>query len=238
MQLRQSARLAAQRCSLADPRRKTSQTSRRAAEEPARVSLLGVLWELVSAPDASTSRSLRLESRQDPRRRPGHRSGLGHALTHENARGGAYLDLSSYCEHGLIFRTGPCGGGRSRSGGALKPGCSSPRGARALSLYGEHTSQAVDRLLAGYKGYLVADAHAVDDHLYAGAKSSRSGARPTSGATPSRRSDRSRSSRDMRWGCSRSSSRASPVIDSSAFCDREPAKSVQGARLQATARIR
>jgi len=31
----------------------------------------------------------------------------------------------------------------------------------------KHNSQAVDRLLAGYKGYLVADAHAVYDHLYA-----------------------------------------------------------------------
>ena len=29
-----------------------------------------------------------------------------------------------------------------------------------------HDSAAVDRLLAGYKGYLVADAHAVYDHLY------------------------------------------------------------------------
>lgn len=36
-------------------------------------------------------------------------------------------------------------------------------------LYGfshKHDSEAVDRLLAGYKGYLVADAHAVYDHLY------------------------------------------------------------------------
>jgi len=30
----------------------------------------------------------------------------------------------------------------------------------------KHDSQAVDRLLAGYQGYLVADAHAVYDHLY------------------------------------------------------------------------
>ena len=36
-------------------------------------------------------------------------------------------------------------------------------------LYGfshKHDTEAVDRLLAGYKGYLVADAHAVYDHLY------------------------------------------------------------------------
>lgn len=36
-------------------------------------------------------------------------------------------------------------------------------------LYGyskRHDSEAVDRLLAGYRGYLVADAHAVYDHLY------------------------------------------------------------------------
>jgi hypothetical protein len=36
-------------------------------------------------------------------------------------------------------------------------------------LYGyspKHDSEAVDRLLAGYKGYLVADAHSVYDHLY------------------------------------------------------------------------
>lgn len=31
----------------------------------------------------------------------------------------------------------------------------------------EHTSDAVDSILAGYEGYLVADAHAVYDHLYA-----------------------------------------------------------------------
>lgn len=31
----------------------------------------------------------------------------------------------------------------------------------------EHTSDAVDMVLAGYEGYLVADAHAVYDHLYA-----------------------------------------------------------------------
>ena len=30
-----------------------------------------------------------------------------------------------------------------------------------------HDSDAVDKLLAGYAGYLVADAHAVYDHLYA-----------------------------------------------------------------------
>ncbi|MDC0675325.1 IS66 family transposase [Nannocystis radixulma] len=30
----------------------------------------------------------------------------------------------------------------------------------------KHDSAAVDRLLAGYKGYLVADAHSVYDHLY------------------------------------------------------------------------
>jgi transposase len=30
----------------------------------------------------------------------------------------------------------------------------------------KHDSQAVDRMLAGYRGYLVADAHAVYDHLY------------------------------------------------------------------------
>ncbi len=29
-----------------------------------------------------------------------------------------------------------------------------------------HDGEAVDRLLAGYKGYLVADAHVVYDHLY------------------------------------------------------------------------
>jgi len=34
----------------------------------------------------------------------------------------------------------------------------------------KHNSQAVDRLLAGYEGYLVADAHVVYDHLYAGGK--------------------------------------------------------------------
>jgi len=32
----------------------------------------------------------------------------------------------------------------------------------------KHDSQAVDRMLAGYQGYLVADAHAVYDHLFAG----------------------------------------------------------------------
>ena len=31
-----------------------------------------------------------------------------------------------------------------------------------------HDAKAVDRMLAGYRGYLVADAHAVYDHLYAG----------------------------------------------------------------------
>ena len=30
----------------------------------------------------------------------------------------------------------------------------------------KHNSKAVDQILAGYKGYLVADAHAVYDHLY------------------------------------------------------------------------
>ena len=30
----------------------------------------------------------------------------------------------------------------------------------------EHTSDAVDDVLAGYQGYLVADAHVVYDHLY------------------------------------------------------------------------
>jgi len=34
----------------------------------------------------------------------------------------------------------------------------------------KHNSQAVDRLLAGYEGYLVADAHVVYDHLYANGK--------------------------------------------------------------------
>jgi transposase len=34
----------------------------------------------------------------------------------------------------------------------------------------KHDSKAVDRLLADYEGYLVADAHAVYDHLYAGGK--------------------------------------------------------------------
>ena len=34
----------------------------------------------------------------------------------------------------------------------------------------KHDSEAVDRLLAGYEGYLVADAHAVYDHLYADGK--------------------------------------------------------------------
>jgi transposase len=34
----------------------------------------------------------------------------------------------------------------------------------------KHNSQAVDRLLAGYKGYLVADAHVVYDHLFADGK--------------------------------------------------------------------
>jgi transposase len=34
----------------------------------------------------------------------------------------------------------------------------------------KHNSQAVDKLLAGYEGYLVADAHAVYDHLYADGK--------------------------------------------------------------------
>jgi hypothetical protein len=31
----------------------------------------------------------------------------------------------------------------------------------------DHTSDAVDDVLAGYKGFLVADAHVVYDHLYA-----------------------------------------------------------------------
>jgi len=39
----------------------------------------------------------------------------------------------------------------------------------------KHDSQAVDKLLPGYKGYLVADAHTVYDHLYGEGKVTESG---------------------------------------------------------------
>ena len=39
----------------------------------------------------------------------------------------------------------------------------------------KHDSAAVDRLLAGYRGYLVADAHVVYDHLYGPGKATESG---------------------------------------------------------------
>ena len=40
------------------------------------------------------------------------------------------------------------------------------RAARLFRVHAKHDGAAVDELLAGYKGYLVADAHAVYDHLY------------------------------------------------------------------------
>jgi transposase len=64
--------------------------------------------------------------------------------------------------------TRPASSCRPRSSAsAATSGCwSRPSGTCSTASRRKHDGEAVDRLLAGYKGYLVADAHAVYDHLY------------------------------------------------------------------------
>jgi transposase len=61
----------------------------------------------------------------------------------------------------------------------------------------KHDGDAVDKLLAGYEGYLVADAHVVYDHLYSDGTVKESTAGPTSGATSSRRTRPTRSEQPL-----------------------------------------
>ena len=51
-------------------------------------------------------------------------------------------------------------------GGLLAKAQAIRRAARPVAYSAKHDGQAVDRMLAGYRGSLVADAHAVYDHLY------------------------------------------------------------------------
>ncbi len=63
----------------------------------------------------------------------------------------------------------------------------------------KHDKAAVDRLLPGYEGVLVADAHSVYHHLFADGRVQEAGCWSTCGGTGSRRSGRSPSTRGRRW---------------------------------------